>query len=213
MNWAALGEETIELLRRYLMIDTTNPPGNEIAGARFLAEVLSRDGIESETIEAAPGRASLRARLAGDGSLGGIVLHHHIDVVYADRRYWTVDPFGGAIAGGYLYGRGAIDMKSTGILHLAAMLAIKRARVPLKRELVFLATADEEAGSEFGAEFIATRRRDWLAGAEYAISELGILDFEGEWHRVHGNDERLSLENIRAGARCYVEMLLAVAGA
>ena len=175
IDWAALGDETIDLLRRYLMIDTTNPPGNEIAGTRFLAEVLARDGIESETIEAAPGRASLRAKLAGDGSLGGIVLHHHIDVVYADRRYWTVDPFGGAIADGYLYGRGAIDMKSTGILHLAAMLALKRARVPLKRDLVFLATADEEAGSEFGAQYIADHRRDWLAGAEYAISELAAI--------------------------------------
>ena len=175
MDWAALGDETVDLLRRYLTIDTTNPPGNEIAGTRFLAEVLARDGIESETIEAAPGRASLRARLAGDGSLGGIVLHHHIDVVYADRRYWTVDPFGGAIADGYLYGRGAIDMKSTGILHLAAMLALKRAHVPLKRDLVFLATADEEAGSEFGAQFIADRRREWLAGAEYAISELAAI--------------------------------------
>src|SRR5439155_744930 len=82
-------------------------------------------------------------------------LHQHIDVVYADRRYWTVDPFGGVIAAGYLYGRGAIDMKSTGILHLAAMLALKRAGIPLKRDLVFLATADEEAGSEFGAQFIA----------------------------------------------------------
>ena len=173
IDWAALGDETIELLRRYLMIDTTNPPGNEIAGARFLADVLARDGIESETIEAAPGRASLRARLPGDGSLGGIVLHHHIDVVYADRRYWTVDPFGGVIADGHLYGRGAIDMKSTGILHLAALLALKRAHVPLKRDLVLLATADEEAGSEFGAQFVANRRRDWLAGAEYAISELG----------------------------------------
>jgi acetylornithine deacetylase/succinyl-diaminopimelate desuccinylase-like protein len=175
IDWAALGDETVDLLRRYLMIDTTNPPGNEVAGTRFLAEVLARDGIETETIEAAPGRASLRARLAGDGSLGGIVLHHHIDVVYADRRYWTVDPFGGAIADGYLYGRGAIDMKSTGILHLAAMLALKRARVPLKRDLVFLATADEEAGSEFGAQFIADRRRDWLEGAEYAISELAVI--------------------------------------
>jgi acetylornithine deacetylase/succinyl-diaminopimelate desuccinylase-like protein len=175
IDWAALGDETIDLLRRYLMIDTTNPPGNEIAGTRFLAEVLARDGIESETIEAAPGRASLRAKLAGDGSLGGIVLHHHIDVVYADRRYWTVDPFGGAIADGYLYGRGAIDMKSTGILHLAAMLALKRARVPLKRDLVFLATADEEAGSEFGAQYIADHQRDWLAGAEYAISELAAI--------------------------------------
>jgi acetylornithine deacetylase/succinyl-diaminopimelate desuccinylase-like protein len=175
IDWASLGDETIDLLRRYLAIDTTNPPGNEIAGTRFLADVLARDGIESETVEAAPGRASLRARLAGDGSLGGIVLHHHIDVVYADRRYWTVDPFGGEIADGYLYGRGAVDMKSTGILQLAAMLALKRARLPLKRDLVFLATADEEAGSEFGAQFIADRRRDWLAGAEYAISELGLI--------------------------------------
>ena len=175
IDWAALGDETIDLLRRYLMIDTTNPPGNEIAGVRFLADVLTRDGIESETIEAAPGRGSLRARLAGDGSLGAIVLHHHVDVVYADRRYWSVDPFGGVIADGYLYGRGAIDMKSTGILQLAAMLALKRARVPLKRDLIFLATADEEAGSEFGAQFIADRRRDWLAGAEYAISELAVI--------------------------------------
>jgi acetylornithine deacetylase/succinyl-diaminopimelate desuccinylase-like protein len=174
-DWGALGDETVELLRRYLQIDTTNPPGNEIAGARFLADVLTHEGIESETIEAAPGRASLRARLRGDGSLGGIVLHHHIDVVYADPRYWTVDPFGGVIRDGYLYGRGAIDMKSTGILHLGAVLALKRARVPLKRDLVFLATADEEAGSQFGAQFIADRRPDWLAGSEYAISEIGLI--------------------------------------
>src|SRR5204863_284926 len=309
IDWTALGEEAVDLLRRYLMIDTTNPPGNEIEGAKFLTAVLGRDGIASETVESAPGRANLVARLAGDGSLPGIVLHHHIDVVYADRRYWTMDPFGGEVRDGYLYGRGAIDMKSTGIMHLAAVLALKRAGVPLKRDLVFLATADEEAGSVYGARFVVDARRDWLAGAEYAISELGgievhagfraplghivisektglpltltarsdpghgsmpwpdtpphrliralgrllaaairpraagavvvpeilvgftdnwvfrrcglhgygwspfILDFEGEWHRVHGNDERLSLENIRAGARCYVEMLLAVAGA
>src|SRR5213083_982300 len=174
IDWAALGEEAVDLLRRYLMVDTTNPPGNEIAGARFLAEVLDGDGIASEIVEGAPGRANLRARVSGDGSLGAIVLHHHIDVVYADRRYWTVDPFGGEIRDGYLYGRGAIDMKSTGIMHLAALLALKRAGVPLKRDLVFLATADEEAGSEFGAQFIANRHRDWLAGAEYAISETGV---------------------------------------
>src|SRR3989442_2591287 len=164
------------------MIYTNNPAGNEIEGAKFLAAVLERDGIPSETVEAAPGRANLVAALAGDGSLPGIVLHHHIDVVYADRRYWTVDPFGGAIRDGYLYGRGTIDMKSTGIMHLTAVLALKRAGLPLKRDLVFLATADEEAGSLYGARFVADARPDWLAGAEYAISELGILDFEGEWH-------------------------------
>jgi len=176
MDWTKLGEETVDLLRRYLMIDTTNPPGNETEGARFLAGVLDRDGIASETAESAPGRGNLTARLRGDGSLPAIVLHHHIDVVYADRRYWTVDPFGGVIQDGFLYGRGALDMKSTGILQLAAMLAIKRARVPLKRDLVLLATADEEAGSRYGAQWVADERPAWIAEAEYSLSELGCIE-------------------------------------
>jgi acetylornithine deacetylase/succinyl-diaminopimelate desuccinylase-like protein len=176
IDWGALGDETVELLRRYLAIDTTNPPGNEAAGARFLAGVLATAGIPSEIAESAPGRANLMARLPGDGSLGGIVLHHHIDVVYADRRYWSVDPFGAAVKDGYLYGRGALDMKSTGIVQLAALLALKRARVPLKRDLILLATADEEAGSAHGARFVAEQRRHWLAGAEYALSELAGIE-------------------------------------
>jgi acetylornithine deacetylase/succinyl-diaminopimelate desuccinylase-like protein len=178
IDWQRLGDETVELLRRYLAIDTTNPPGNEIAGAQFLAETLAGDGLASETVESGPGRANLTARLRGDGSLGGIVLHHHIDVVYADRRYWTVDPFGGLIRDGYLYGRGALDMKSTGILQLAAVLAIKRAGVPLKRDLIVLATADEEAGSAFGARFVAEQHPGWLAGAEYALSELAGIEHD-----------------------------------
>src|SRR3972149_4716688 len=175
VDWKAVGDEAIDLGRRYLAIDTTNPPGNEVAGTRFLAEVLASAGIASETAESAPGRGNLVARLEGDGSLGGIVLHHHIDVVYADERYWTVDPFGGALEDGYVYGRGAIDMKSTGILQLAAVLAIKRAKIPLKRNLVFLATADEEAGSRFGAQWVADERRVWLDGAGNALSELGLI--------------------------------------
>ena len=178
IDWSALGDETLDLLRRYLMIDTTNPPGNEADGVRFLAEVLDRHGVRSETVESAPGRANLVARLAGDGSLGGIVLHHHVDVVYADRRYWSVDPFGGVIRDGYLYGRGALDMKSTGIVQLGALLALKRARIPLKRDLIFLATADEEAGSAYGARFVARQHRHWLDGAEYALSELAGIEHE-----------------------------------
>jgi len=187
IDWAALGEETVDWLRGYLMIDTTNPPGNEIAGAEFLAAILAREGIASETVESAPGRANLVARLRGDGSLAGIVLHHHIDVVYADRRYWTVDPFGGVIDDGYLYGRGAIDMKSTGIMHLAALVALARVRARLRRDLVFLATADEEAGSEYGAQFVAAQRPDWLAGAEYAISELGAIQTGPEFSAPFGS--------------------------
>ena len=181
IDWSALGDEAVELLRRYLAIDTTNPPGNETQGARFLAEVLAAADIPSELAESAPGRGNLVARLAGDGSLGGIVLHHHIDVVYADRRYWSVDPFGSVIRNGYLYGRGALDMKSTGIVQLAAVLALKRARVPLKRDLIFLATADEEAGSAHGARFVAAQRRPWLAGAEYALSELAGIEHDARY--------------------------------
>src|SRR5512145_2574240 len=186
IDWNALGDETVELLRRYLVIDTTNPPGNETAGARFLAEVLAAHDISSELAESTPGRANLVARLAGDGSLGGIVLHHHIDVVYADRRYWTVDPFGGEIRDGYLYGRGALDMKSIGIFQLAAVLAIKRARVPLKRDLVLLGTADEEAGSQHGARFIAEKHPAWLAGNEYALGEFGGIHGEEGWRAPLG---------------------------
>ena len=178
IDWTALGREAVDLLRAYLRIDTTNPPGNEIGGTRFLEDVLRRDGIASRTVESAPGRANLVARLSGDGGLGGIVLHHHIDVVYADRRYWSVDPFGGEIRDGFLYGRGAIDMKSTGILQLVAVLALERAKVPLKRDLILLATADEEAGSAHGAAFLAARHPGWLQGAEYAISELGGIELD-----------------------------------
>jgi len=176
MDWQALGDETVELMRAYLRVNTTNPPGNETAGAQFLAQVLDGAGVASQTAESAPGRGNLVARLRGDGSLGAIVLHHHIDVVYADERYWTVDPFGGLLRDGYVYGRGALDMKSTGIVQLAAFLALRRAQVPLKRDLVFLATADEEAGSRFGAQWVADNRREWLEGAEYALSELGAIE-------------------------------------
>jgi acetylornithine deacetylase/succinyl-diaminopimelate desuccinylase-like protein len=205
IDWTALGREAVDLLRAYLRIDTTNPPGNEIAGARFLAEVLSREGIASEIVESAPGRANLVARLAGDGALGGIVLHHHIDVVYADRRYWSVDPFAGEIRDGFLYGRGAIDMKSTGILQLAAMLALRRAGTRLKRDLIFLATADEEAGSAYGAGFLATHHRGWLAGAEYAISELGGIEVAPHYrapfaHIVISEKTGLPLRLIARGA-------------
>ncbi|HEY7520643.1 MAG TPA: M20/M25/M40 family metallo-hydrolase [Methylomirabilota bacterium] len=205
IDWTALGREAVELLRAYLRIDTTNPPGNEIAGARFLADVLAREGIASETVESAPGRANLVARLSGDGSLGAIVLHHHIDVVYADRRYWSVDPFGGEIRDGFLYGRGAIDMKSTGILQLAAMLALRRANTRLKRDLIFLATADEEAGSAYGAGFLAAHHADWLHGAEYAVSELGGIEVSPHYrapfaHIVISEKTGLPLRLIARGA-------------
>lgn len=177
IDWAGLGEEAVQLLRQYVMIDTTNPPGNEAAGVAFLVATLAREGIPFETAEPAPGRTNLVARLTSNGTRPGVVLHHHIDVVPADRRHWSVDPFGGVIDGGYLYGRGTLDMKSTGILQLMAVVAIRRAGIPLSGDAVLLATADEEDDSEFGAEFVARHRPAWLARADSALSELGgILD-------------------------------------
>ncbi len=93
MDWQKIGDESVELMRGYLRVNTTNPPGQETAGTRFLAQVLDGAGIASETAESAPERGNLGARVRGDGALGALVLHHHIDVVYGDERYGTVDPF------------------------------------------------------------------------------------------------------------------------
>ena len=93
MDWPKIGEESVELMQGYLRVNTTNPPGRETAGTCFLAGVLDGAGVASETAESAPERGNLVARVRGDGALGALVLHHHIDVVYADERYWTVDPF------------------------------------------------------------------------------------------------------------------------
>ena len=187
MDYAKIGDEAVDLLRRYLTIDTTNPPGNEIVGARFLAEVLDGDGIESEIVESGPGRANLRARLAGDGSLGGILLHHHMDVVYADRRYWTVDPFGGEVRDGYLYGRGALDMKGMGIMELVSMVLAKRHRIPLDRDLVFVAVADEEEGGIYGVHHLAEHHADILQ-SDYVFNEgaYGFCEFMGREAKIVG---------------------------
>jgi len=173
-DWKGLGEEATSLLSQYLRINTTNPPGNEIAAARWLAEVLRREGIESRIFEPAPGKANLYARLAGDGSARPIVLLNHLDVVLASPEFWTVDPFGGVIKDGYIWGRGALDMKGEGIAQLMTMLILKRAKVPLKRDIIFLATADEEIGAGVGAAWIAEQQPDLVRGAEFLLNEGGL---------------------------------------
>lgn len=172
-EWNALGDEARALLSQYLRINTTNPPGNEIVAARWLAAVLRRDGIEAQVFEPAPGKANLYARLRGDGSARPLILLNHMDVVLASPEYWQVDPFSGAIQGGYIWGRGALDMKGEGIAQLMTMLILKRAAVPLKRDIIFLATADEEIGAGVGAAWIAERHADLIRDAEFLITEGG----------------------------------------
>jgi acetylornithine deacetylase/succinyl-diaminopimelate desuccinylase-like protein len=172
----------VDLLRQYLRIDTTVPPGNELRGAVFLKQALEREGIPAEVDEFQPGRANLLAILKGDGTRRGLILMNHIDVVPADPRRWSVPPFSGEIKDGSIYGRGAEDMKTEGILQLLAMVRLKREAVALQRDVLFLATADEEegfAGAQRALSLPSWRER--LAAAEYLITEGGenVLDERG----------------------------------
>src|SRR5438445_5252677 len=178
-DWAALGDEATALLSQYLRINTTNPPGNEIMAARWLAAVLRRDGIEARIFEPVPGKANLYARLSGDGGARPLILLNHMDVVLASPEYWTVDPFSGLIKDGYVWGRGALDMKGEAIAQLMTILVLKRAHVPLKRDIIFLATADEEIGAGVGAAWIVDHQVDLVKDAEFLLNDGGLTRADG----------------------------------
>src|SRR5437763_13489402 len=178
-DWKALADEATALLSQYLRIKTTNPPGNEIAAARWLASVLQREGSEARIFEPAPGKANLYARLSGDGSARPLILLNHMDVVLASPEYWTVDPFSGLIKDGYVWGRGALDMKGEAIAQLMTLLILKRAHVPLKRDVIFLATSDEEIGAGVGAAWIIEHQADLVRDAEFLLNEGGLTRADG----------------------------------
>jgi acetylornithine deacetylase/succinyl-diaminopimelate desuccinylase-like protein len=171
-DFEALGFEAAQRLGEYLRIRTINPPGNETAGAKWLQQVLAREGIESRIFESAPGRGNLYARLPGDGSRRPIVLLSHIDVVPATDSAWQVSPWSGETRMGAVWGRGALDMKGTAIVELMTMIALKRRGVPLSRDLILVANADEETNST-GAEWFAREKKDLLRDAEFLINEGG----------------------------------------
>lgn len=162
-------------LQGYLRINTTNPPGNETEGARFLQRVLAEHGIESEIIESAPGRGSLYARLKGRDSGNALLLMHHIDVVPAEGE-WRSPPFAGGILQGYLWGRGTLDMKGIGIAHLAAFVDIAASGVVPRRDIVFLAAADEEEGSRFGLQWLLDHRPELFDGITACLTEGGVTE-------------------------------------
>jgi len=166
----------VSLLEEYLRVDTSNPPGNELHAALFMKKVLEREGIPTEVDEFAPGRANLLATLAAPGPARkrALLLTNHMDVVPADASRWSVAPFGGIVKDGSMYGRGAVDMKSEGILQLVALVRLKREKVPLDRDVLFLATADEEI--DFAGAARAVSRKGWgdrLRACELAIAEGG----------------------------------------
>lgn len=172
--WSAQ-RDTSSLLRDYVRLDTTNPPGNEALGAVFFAEIFAAHGIEHEVIEVAPGRANIWARLPG-GEQPALLLLHHMDVVPADPSRWLHPPFAGLVDDVYLYGRGTLDSKSMGVFQLQAMLALKAQNKSLNRDLVFLATADEEAGGQYGVGWLLDKRPELFEHIGAVLNEGGRGD-------------------------------------
>jgi acetylornithine deacetylase/succinyl-diaminopimelate desuccinylase-like protein len=171
LDWHRLGDETADLLSDIIRIDTQNPPGGETAAANALARKLAADGIATEVLESSPGRGNLYARLPGSGGGRPIILLAHLDVVPADPRAWRVPPFGGVREHGYVYGRGALDAKGVAAIQTMAVIALQRIHQPLPRDVILLATADEETGGRAGAAWVVQHRPDLLGGAEFLVTE------------------------------------------
>jgi acetylornithine deacetylase/succinyl-diaminopimelate desuccinylase-like protein len=188
LDWAIIEREAASLLSRYIQIDTTNPPGNEIKAAEFLKSIFDREGIEAKIIESAPGRANIYAVLRGDGSRKSVVLLNHMDVVPADEKLWKAKPFGGEIKNGVIWGRGALDDKGPAIMELAAVLLLKRQKIPLKSDIIFVGTADEEAGGALGAGYLLEKHPEMFAN-------VGLVLNEGGGIRV-GEDGRASVYSV-----------------
>lgn len=165
--------EAEENLVNYLRIDTSNPPGNETAGARFLQQLLIKERIDARLVGDDPKRQSVYARLPSGSSEKALLLLHHIDVVPADAARWTKPPFGGVRANGYIWGRGALDLKSLGIAELMAFIDLKRRNVPLRRDVILLGVADEEMGGLHGCKALLDQHPELFANVGSVLNEGG----------------------------------------
>jgi acetylornithine deacetylase/succinyl-diaminopimelate desuccinylase-like protein len=190
---AADAGEAITHLRELIRIPSVNPPGDpttaagrdstggETTAARYCAEILTAAGIPAEVLEAAPGRGSCFARLTADPAVHDpeppLVLLSHLDVVPVEAEAWTRDPFGAELVDGVVWGRGAVDMKDMVAMELAVMVGLRRSGVPLRRDVIFAAVADEEAGGSFGARHWVDTRPDLFSSAAgpaaAALNEVG----------------------------------------
>jgi len=167
-------EEVTSLLSDLIRINTTNPPGNETEATKYLAETLEKEGFKCELFESAPGRGSVITRLRGIGEKPSLLLLSHLDVVAANPKEWSVDPFEGAVKNGFVWGRGALDMKSMTAMEVMVFRLLKRNKVKLKGDVILAATADEEKGGEAGAGWLVRNHLEKIR-ADYVINEGGGL--------------------------------------
>ncbi|MDP8910750.1 MAG: M20/M25/M40 family metallo-hydrolase [Actinomycetota bacterium] len=170
---ASLHQRPVELLQRLLRFDTTNPPGNETACIHFVRDILEAVGCETTLYERMPGRPNLVSRLPGEGSSAPLLLQGHVDVVTTQDQAWTHPPFEGRLVDGVVWGRGALDMKG-GVAMLVAAFARARAEgIRLPGDVILAVLADEEAGGDMGARFLAEEHPELFAGVRYALGEFG----------------------------------------
>ena len=161
IDWDGAKEEASDILSRYVRIKTVNPPGNEEEASLFLSDILKSENIPHEIYKSAPKRANIISRLKGEDPKG-LILLSHMDVVHAQEESWDFDPFGGERKDGYILGRGTLDDKGMGVMTLMALILVSRQNVKLKKDVVFLATADEETGGEYGAGYMVREHKDKL---------------------------------------------------
>ncbi len=167
-------DEAVQFLQALVRIDTSNPPGGETRAADYIKRVLDKEGIASELYGPQAGRRTVVARLKGSGRQRPIILMGHTDVVGVERDKWSVDPFAGSIKDGYLYGRGAIDDKDTVAAALVTLLSLHRLKVPLDRDVIFIAEAGEEGTPEVGITYMVEKHWDAI-DAEFALAEGGEI--------------------------------------
>ena len=187
IDWPRYQDMAVDLMQQYLRINTSNPPGNELAAARFFKQIFDQDGIQNEIFEYKPGRANIIARLKGNGSKRPIILLSHTDVVTAEPSAWQVDPFSGVIKNDAIWGRGALDMKGEGLLHLMTMILLKQQGASLSRDVIFLGTADEEVNDE-GSLWMIANKAELFKDAEYLLTEGGDNMLEGGAVKIVGVD-------------------------
>ena len=160
------------ILSNLIRIDTTNPPGNELKAALYLNNILAAEGFECKIIKSTPGRANIITRMEGTGEKPTLLLLSHLDVVTANKKQWSVNPFGGLIKDGFVWGRGTLDMKGMTAIEVMVCILLKRNKVKLKGDLILAATADEENGGIKGVKYLMENYGDQIS-ADYIINEGG----------------------------------------
>ncbi len=167
-----LSEEAYNWLKDFISVNTVNPPGNEINAVNFYKNIFIKENIDFNVAESSPGRGNIWARLKG-GNKPALILLQHTDVVPANTENWTVDPFKPTEKDNYLYGRGTLDMKGTGISQLATFVNLKRLGKKLNRDIIFLATADEEAGGNYGVGWLIQNYPEIFKNVGFLLNEGG----------------------------------------